>query len=329
MRRVLLFCLFFRLLTPALLSQSRPDPWAPASSYDSKIPTVESVLGYKAGERFSAYSNLERYYHAVAAVSDRMKIESYGKTYEGRPQYLITITSPRNLARIADIRAAMAKLNDPRKTTPAEAQSLSENNPIVVWLGYGVHGNEANSAEAAMQTVYELTASDDPRVKEWLESCVVLIDPLTNPDGHERYVQFYNSVSGERPVADRFAAEQNERWPAGRSNHYLFDLNRDWAWQSQQETRNRLKVYLEWHPQVAVDLHEMGSRATYFFAPPSEPFFDPLRGLLGKWYDIFGRGNAAEFDSYGFRSSTHEGYDLFGPRYGNSWPALNGAIGMT
>ena len=117
-----------------------------------------------------------------------------------------------------------------------------------------------------MQVVYELTASEDPRVKEWLDNCVVLIDPLTNPDGHERYVQFYNSVAGEHPVADRFAVEQNERWPSGRSNHYYFDLNRDRAWQSQQETRNRLKVYLAWHPQVAADLHEMGSRSTYFCA---------------------------------------------------------------
>src|SRR5207248_1327356 len=133
MRRVLLFCLFFFVFANTLLGQSRPDPWAPSSSYNSNIPTVESVLGYKAGERFSPYSNLERYYHAAAAVSDRMKIESYGKTYEGRPQYLITITSPKNLARIAEIRAAMAKLNDPRKTTAAEAQSLAENNPIVVW----------------------------------------------------------------------------------------------------------------------------------------------------------------------------------------------------
>lgn len=311
------------------LAFAQADPWQQSQKYDPNIPTVESVLGYKTAEKFSPYSNIERFYTALAVKSDRIKLQSYGETYEGRKQWLLTISSPKNLARLDEIKANIAKLHDPRNSSAADTDALANSTPVIVWLGYGVHGNEANSAEAAMQVAYELAASQDAKVAEWLDNCVILIDPLTNPDGHERYVQYYNSTAGAQPVSDRFAAEQQERWPSGRFNHYYFDLNRDWAWQSQQETKNRMKVYLQWHPQVSVDLHEMGRGGTYFFAPPARPVHDLVRSQLAKWYEVFGKGNAAAFDKYGFRYFTHEVYDLFAPFYGDSWPALNGAIGMT
>lgn len=312
----------------AAVAQSS-DPWKQSEKYDANIPTVQSVLGYATGEKYSPYSNIERYYAALAAKSDRIKLESYGQTYEGRKQWLLTISSPKNLARLDEIKANIGKLHDPRGSSAADTDAIANSTPIIVWLGYGVHGNESNSAEAAMQVAYELAASQDAKVLEWLENCVILIDPLTNPDGRERYVQYYNSTAGAQPVSDRFAAEQQERWPSGRFNHYYFDLNRDWAWQSQQETRNRMKVYLQWHPQVSVDLHEMGRGSTYFFAPPARPVHGLVRDQLAKWYDVYGKGNAAAFDKYGFRYFTKEVFDLLAPFYGDSWPALNGATGMT
>ncbi len=324
-----------RLLAPVLLlacamaAAAQDDALKPSSSYDPAVPTVESVLGYRVGEAFTPYDDLERYYKALAAASNRVRLEPYGKSIEGRTLYLVILSTPENLARLDAIRAATAKLADPRTTTPEEAQALAASSPTVVWLSYNVHGNEAVSSEAAMQVAYELTASQDAGVLEWLSHAVIILDPVLNPDGRERYVQFFRSTLGKNPNPDRFAAEHQERWPGGRTNHYLFDLNRDWAWQTQPESRARIHAYRQWNPQVHVDYHEMGPEATYYFAPPAEPVHETVAPLLKKWFDVYGRGNAAAFDRYGFRYYTREDFDLLYPSYGDSWPSLNGAIGMT
>ncbi len=323
-----LFALFL-LLTCALGAAAQDDPLKPSSRYDPAVPTVDSTLGYRVGEAFTPYAELERYYKTLAGSSNRIRLEPYGKSIEGRTLYLVIISTPENLARLDAIRAATAKLADPRTTTPAEAQALAASTPAVVWLSYNVHGNEAVSSEAAMQVAYELAASQDERVLDWLGHAVVVLDPVLNPDGRERYVQFFRSTLGKNPNSDRFAAEHQERWPGGRTNHYLFDLNRDWAWQTQPESRARVHAYRQWNPQVHVDFHEMGPEATYYFAPPAEPVHETVAPLLKKWFEIYGRGNAAAFDRYGFRYYTGEDFDLFYPSYGDSWPSLNGAIGMT
>jgi hypothetical protein len=243
--------------------------------------------------------------------------------------YTVFISSPKNMARLEDFRGAWAKLADPRKTTADEAQKIAAATPVLVWLGYNVHGNEACSSEAAMQVAYELAASQDERVLNWLDNAVIVIDPVANPDGRDRYVEFYRQTAGMNPRTDRFAAEHQERWPGGRVNHYLFDLNRDWAWLSQQETIARVAANLKWNPQVEVDFHEMGSSSTYFFFPPTKPVLPTIDPLLSKWFEIYGKGNAAAFDKYGFRYYTRESFDFFYPSYGDIWPALNGAVGMT
>ena len=328
MQRSALVCLVSLLCCISALAQDT-DPWRPSGKYDPAVPTVESVLGYKVGEQFTAYSDLARYYRTLATASKRVRLETYGKTYENRELLLLTISTPENLARLDAIRQELARLADPRKTTAEEADRLASEIPAVVWLGYNVHGDEANSAEAAMQVSYELAASQDPKVLEWLSNVVVLIDPLQNPDGHERFVQFYRSTAGSQPVADRFAAEQQQRWPRGRFNHYLFDLNRDWAWQTQVESRARVRKYLEWNPQVFVDLHEMGAGSTYFFPPAAEPIHELIRPWASKWNRIYGAGNAAAFNRQGFRYFTRDVYDAFAPAFGDTWPSLQGAIGMT
>jgi Zinc carboxypeptidase len=327
MRRACIVLLFVCLIPVFSLAV---DPLRPSPSYSSSIPAPETLLGYKLGSAFTPYDQLEKYFQALAAsLPARLKLEPYGKSVEGRTLYTLTITSEKNLVRVDEIRAAMAKLSDPRKTSPAEAAQIASSMPVVVWLSYNIHGNESNSSEAAMQVAYELAASEDAKVKEWLENAVVIIDPLENPDGRERYVQFYRTAQGVEPRSDRFSAEHDEHWPGGRYNHYLFDLNRDWAWQSQQESQARVRAYLRWNPQVFVDLHEMNAEASYYFAPPAGPVLSTISPLLSKWFQIYGQANAAAFDRYGFRYFTREGYDLFYPSYGDSWPSLNGAVGMT
>lgn len=305
------------------------DVLSPSTKYNSAVPTPESVLGYQIGDAFTPYSALEQYYKTLAAATDRMKMQAYGKSVEGRTLYTIVISSPKNLTRIDQFRQSWLKLTDPRVTTAVEAQNIASQTPVLVWLSYNVHGNEASSSEAAMQVAYELTASEDANVLQWLDNCVVVIDPVLNPDGRERYVNFYRQWEGRTPRADRFAAEHQEQWPGGRVNHYLFDLNRDWAWQSQPETIARISTMRSWAPQVVVDFHEMSPSATYFFPPPAKPVLPMLDSLLGKWFDTYGHGNAAAFDKYHFVYYTHETYDLFYPSYGDIWPSLNGAVGMT
>ncbi|HUR37169.1 MAG TPA: M14 family zinc carboxypeptidase, partial [Terriglobales bacterium] len=306
------------------------DVLAPSSMYDPAVPTMEKFLGYKLGDDFTPHHLLVSYYQALAAASPRVKITPYGKTAEGRPLNLVIISSPENIVRMVAIKDTVARLNDPRKTTQADADSIAASTPVILFLSYGVHGNEASSAEAAMQVAYELVASQDPANIERLQNSIIVLDPLVNPDGRERFVQGYRTVKGAAPIADRFAAEQQERWPSGRYNHYFFDLNRDWTWQSQQETRARVTAYRFWSPQLHVDYHEMGSSGSYHFAPPADPILDSLNSAMHKkWFDIYGKANSAAFDKQGFRFFTHEGYDLFYPGFGDSWPLLNGAIGMT
>ncbi len=314
------------LISPAI---AEPASIAPSAAYNSAVPTLQAVLGYSLGEQFTPYFEVERYYKTLAGASDRVKLEPYGKTYEGRTLYTVIVSSPTNLARLDVIRAATAKLADPRKTTADEAQKLAAETPVVLWYSYNVHGNEAASSEAAMQFSYELAASQDERVRNWLDNAVLVIDPMANPDGRDRYVNFYRQSVGAYPRGDRFAAEHNERWPGGRLNHYLFDLNRDWAWLSQAETVARAAAYLKWNPQVDVDFHEMSPQATYFFFPPAKPILPWIAPLLGKWYEIYGKGNAAALDKSGSRYFTKEEFDLFYPSYGDIWPSLNGAVGMT
>ncbi|MFQ5696198.1 MAG: M14 metallopeptidase family protein, partial [Terriglobia bacterium] len=313
----------------SLSALAQDDVFFPSASYEPSIPTPESVLGYRVGENFTPYHQLERYYQQLAAASERVQLDPYGESVEGRTLYLVIITAPENHSRLDAIRDASARLSDPRATSQEEAERLAASTPVVVWLSYNVHGNESVSSEAALQVAYELAASGEARVADWLAQAVVVLDPIVNPDGRERYVHYYRSTVGRRPNPDRFAAEHQERWPGGRTNHYLFDLNRDWVWQTQPESRARVRAFLRWHPQVHVDYHEMRASSTYFFPPPAEPVHETFRALLAKWYGIYGRANAAAFDRHGFRYYTGEDYDLLYPAYGDTWPALNGAVGMT
>jgi hypothetical protein len=295
---------------------------------DERVPRPDAALGYPVGSRFTHWERIAGYFDALAAASPRVRVWEYGRTYEGRPLKLAAISTPENLARLDEIRQQRLRLADPESLSASEREKLTKRLPVVVWLAYGVHGDESSSAEAAMLTAYTLAAAQG-EMGELLESTVVLIDPLCNPDGRERYLHGYEQRQGEAPNGHREAAEHYQPWPGGRQNHYLIDLNRDWAWATQQESRSRIAAYRAWEPQVYVDFHEMGTEASYFFPPPSEPVHPRIDRRVLSWLEVFGRANAEAFDHQGWVYYKAENYDLFYPGYGDSYPSLHGAVGMT
>jgi len=295
---------------------------------DPGVPRPDTFLGYPLGSRFTSWDRIVAYLEALDAASPRVKAWEYGRTYEGRPLKLVAVSSPENLERLEEIRRDSLRLAEPAGLGAEERDRLVRRAPLVVWLAYGVHGNESSSAEAAMAAAYVLAAAQG-ETAGMLKDVVVLIDPLQNPDGRERYVSGYKQRRGDEANPRRTASEHFEPWPGGRQNHYVIDLNRDWAWASQQETRQRIAAYRSWEPQVYVDFHEMSSDSSYFFPPSAEPINPQIDRRVLSWLDIFGRANAAAFDRQGWVYYKEENYDLFYPGYGDSYPSLRGAVGMT
>ncbi len=303
----------------------------PDASYDPAIPTIEAVLGYSAGERITWHRDVIRYFEALQqAAPDRVSVFHYARSWEGRDLIYVVVTSAANMARIDDVKAGMQRLTDPRQTTRAEAEEIIANQPAVTWLSYGVHGNEISSTDAAMLTAYHLLASrGDPRIAAIMRDTVVVFDPMQNPDGRDRFIHGFEMAEGLVPDADRIAAEHDEPWPGGRTNHYLFDLNRDWFILTQPETRGRIRILQEWYPVAYVDAHEMGSDNTYYFAPEAIPYNPHLAEDQRASLELFGRTNARWFDTFGIDYFTREVYDAFYPGYGASWPSYFGSIAMT
>ena len=209
----------------------------------AQLKSPEEFLGYKIGTRFTPHWRIAAYFQYVAeSLPTKMKLQEYGQTNEHRPLLLAIISSEENMGRLETIRQNNLKL----ARMSADQSAADEQAPVIVWLSYNVHGNEASSSEAAMQTLYAFADPNNQQTKSWLKNTVVLIDPCVNPDGRDRYVNWFNSVVGVNYNPDLDAREHREPWPGGRSNHYNFDLNRDWAWQTQVESQQRLKLYNQW-----------------------------------------------------------------------------------
>lgn len=306
-------------------------PFYSGASYDPAIPTLKQIVGHDWGEQITSHAEAERYLQALTqAAPRRTRLVSYGETWQGRKLYYLVIASEANLARLEQIKADLRRLADPRTLSPAEANRLIETLPAVTWLAYGVHGNEISSTDAGLLMAYHLLAARaDPLVQTIFDQSIVVIDPMQNPDGRDRFIHHYRQTRGRWPDPDPQSAEHNEGWPSGRSNHYLFDMNRDWFAQTQPETRGRVKAFLEWFPHVFVDLHEMGSNETYFFPPPAPPVNPEVTPTQNQWLARFGRNNARWFDRMNIDYFTREVFDAFYPGYGEGWPMFHGAIGMT
>ena len=311
------------LSAAAVPAAAQVPPPSSVGPLDPAMPTVAELRGFATGEGFSLHADIERVLDGLAAASDRVRLERYGFSVEGRGLWLAWISSPRNLATLDSLKTAN------RAALEGGGSAGGPDRPIFVWLSFGVHGDEASAPEAALELIHHLAASGDPRVASWLEAAVIVVDPLLNPDGHERYATWYRSVTGPTPDPNPGAIEHRPPWPGGRTNHWYFDLNRDWAWGVQPETRARVAAYLTTLPQVHVDFHEMDPGSTYFFFPAADPIHGFYPPSTSEWGAIFGDANAAAFDARGWPYYTGEDFDLYYPGYGDSWPSFLGATGMT
>jgi hypothetical protein len=289
---------------------------------DGSISSPAEYLGYELGEEYTFHHQVMGYFRLLAEQSDLITIHEYARSYEGRDLIYAIITSKENHGKLEQIKQANFELaNNPSK-------AKVEDQPVVVWMSYNVHGNEPSSSEAAMQTAYRLVASTDSETKNWLENSVVIVDPMINPDGRDRYVYWYKSSQANILNVDPTDLEHDEIWPGGRTNHYWFDLNRDWVWLVHPESQGRISAYQEWMPQVHIDFHEQGFNNNYFTMPGTTPRNHELPDDYDVWADVFGRGAIKEFDKAQVNFQTRESFDFFYPGYGSSYPSIMGGIGM-
>lgn len=319
------------LATPSFAQDLRPSQADPISYYfpgaaqfDPAIPTPEAFLGHAIGSRYTRHDRLVAYLQELARVSDRVQVEQIGQSYEGRALLLVTISSPRNLARLPEIAAQRQQLVDPAAGLPgADA-------PAVAWLAYSVHGNETSSGEAALLTAYYLAASQDPETLRWLQQAVVVIDPAQNPDGRDRAANWHNAWGSNPASADPADREHVEPFPGGRFNHYLTDLNRDWLALGQADSWPKIEHFHRWYPNIQIDFHEMGKDSTYYFEPSPASMESPL--LPKSSYQAnhwLARFHAQALDGLGSLYYTGENFDNFSPIFGSTYPDFHGAVGVT
>jgi hypothetical protein len=294
-------------------------------TFDPTIPTPEQFLGYPIGDWHTRHDRIVSYFQELARVSPKAHFQIIGYTYERRPQIVLTITSPENYARIEEIRKEHLKLADPSQSVNISSM------PVVITHGYNVHGNEPSSSEAAMLTAYYLIAAQGDEANKTLRDAIIHIDPNYNPDGRDRHTNWANMHKGFPPVSDPMDREHNEVWPGGRTNHYWFDLNRDWLPLAHVESQNRIEFFHQWLPNVCTDYHEMGTNSTNFFEPtkpigsenPVVPRsnYDQLNPLFAKYF-------AKAMDEIGSLYYSKENYDNSYPGYGSTYPDIHGGLGL-
>ncbi len=292
------------------------------SNFDPAIPTPEEVLGYQVGEWHVNHDQLSKYMNVLAEKSPRVSIEEYGKSYEDRALWLVKFTSAANQARLEDIRLEhVALTNGERKST--------NDLPVIVWMGYSVHGNESSGTNAALLMAYYLAAAQSPKVEQQLAESVILMDPMINPDGNMRFSTWVNSHKGKNLAIDPQNIEQNEMWPGGRTNHYWFDLNRDWLLLQHPESQGRIQQLQRWKPNVVTDHHEMGRNATFFFQPGIPSRNNPLtpQNTFDLTYKI-AQYHIKSLDDIGSLYYSKESFDDFYYGKGSTYPDVNGGVGI-
>ena len=294
-------------------------------SYDPKIPTPQQYLGYQVGDWHIQHEQLMGYMKKVAELSDRVELSEYGRSYENRQLLLLTISSPKNLANADKIKADHHKLVEPDKSSSLDTKNM----PIVVWMGYSVHGNEASGTNASVLALYYLAAAQGAEIDSILNESVILLDPRINPDGGERFSSWVNANKSMNMVSDPNSRELNEMWPGGRYNHYWFDLNRDWLYTQHPESKGRIQKFHEWKPNILTDHHEMGPNSSFFFQPGIPARTHPLTPKKNiDLTEVIGKFHAAALDKIGSLYFTKEGYDDFYYGKGSTFPDVQGSIGI-
>ncbi|HKS05524.1 MAG TPA: M14 family zinc carboxypeptidase [Gemmatimonadaceae bacterium] len=297
--------------------------------YRPAVPRPEATLGYDVGAWHTQYAWQERVLLAIAdGARDRVRVEEIGRTAEKRVMRAYIVSSPQNIARLDAIRADLDRIADPRGATQAELDAIVARTPAVLMFSGSVHGDEVPGFEASMQLLYQFAASEEPATLAMLQNAVIVINPSSNPDGHERFAVWYNSIAQGSPESGAMEQQGGQPWAIrGRFNHYRFDMNRDVFSQTQRETQAVVRTIHRWHPMVHTDMH--GYTAQMYFAPPARPVNGNLPAQTTRWLDLIGQGNASAFDRNGWFYYVRDVFDLFYPGYYDTWPALTGASGMT
>ena len=302
------------------------EPFFPNARHDTNVPAPDSVLGFPVGSRPASPAQIEAVLKAIAGKSPRCKLVEYGRTHEGRPLYYLVIASEANLVRIESLKADLAKLADPRKVGKDEADRLAATLPAVAWMAYAIHGDEMSGADVALALAYHLAAGRDAETTNLLANLVVIIDPLMNPDGRDRFLAMQSQNRTVQPSVDDQSLLHSGVWPSGRMNHYLFDMNRDWIFATQPETRGRIQAVKEWNPHYFMESHEMGSQDTFLFLPAREAINPNQPENVRKWEADFAKDQAAAFDARGWRYYNGEWNDDWYPGYSSSWSSLRGVV---
>jgi hypothetical protein len=299
--------------------------WPTDVEFDPVIPTPKESLGFEIGQRHLSHAQLVDYLTDLAESSDRIQLQRFGKTHAGRPQLMLTITSPTNHERLDEIRDAHKQLANPAQSGKVDIENL----PAVINMGYGVHGDEPSATNVSPLVAHYLAAAQSPEVDCILENCVVLLDPCLNPDGFNRFANWVNAYRGRVPSSDPNDAEHNQGWPPGRVNYYWFDLNRDWLPIQHPESQNRVRMFHKWKPNVVLDFHEMGTNSTYFFQPGIPQRTNPYTPEKNiELTNRFGEYHAKALDQKGSLYFTQERFDDFYMGKGSTYPDLHGAVGI-
>lgn len=294
-------------------------------NFNKSIPTPENVLGYRVGEWHTNHDKLVEYMRALAKSSDRISIEDRGKTFEGRPLILLTVTSPENHNNIDDIRENHFNLTEINKSEKLDTEKM----PLVVYQGYSVHGNEPSGANASLLLAYYLAAAEGDEIEKLLKNTVILVDPCLNPDGLQRFAYWVNTNKSKHLNPDSNDREFREVWPGGRTNHYWFDMNRDWLAVQLPESKVRIETFHKWKPNILTDHHEHGTNSTYFFQPGVPSRVHPLTPKLNQELTKeIAQYHARALDKIGSFYYTEEGYDDFYYGKGSTYPDINGAVGI-
>ncbi len=301
---------------------------APAAA---QAPSFSEVVSHEFGERITLHHQMVDYLETVAAASPRVTLIEQGRSWEGRRLVAAVVTSPNNHDRLDELRRRAAELADPRGANPARIEAIVDDQPVIVWYGGSIHGNELSGAEGLLKLLERLATADDPATRRVLENAVVLIDPMLNPDGRDAFARKNRENLGREPNPDPLDWNNDFTWWQGikyRTGHYYFDTNRDWFAHTQRETRARVATMRAWHPQVAVDAHEMGREVEFFFDPATDPYPATFPAYALEGFELFNRAYAAAFDSAGFEYMTRERYNYFYPGYSTSYGSYQGAVGM-
>ena len=315
------------LMEPTSKSEDLYDGVILDGTYSDKIDRPSVYLGFEVGERVATPYQISNAVLAWSKQSDRMIVKEYAKSHEGRPLFAIFISSPENLSKLGEIKENINLLSDGENTNANEARDLIDKLPAIAWMAYSIHGNETSGADAALAAIYHFIASEDPEIIDMLNKMLIIIDPMMNPDGRARFAKSLEEYRGTAPNYDDQSLLHTGDWPYGRTNHYFFDLNRDWIYLTQPETKGRVKLINEWSPQILVDAHEMGPQDTFMTGPPREPINKNIDKDLLKWGNIFAQDQGNAFDKRDWRFYTGEWHEDLYPGY-SFYVQFRGTLGI-